>query len=74
MAQLPQIGHQRGSRHGIGLVIEIVHAPPERDGLGFMFRELPVVDGDLDGTIEVVGSDSECVSPRNSAKSRWTSG
>ncbi len=56
MPELPQIGHQRVSREGIGLVEQIVHAPRERNGLGFVFRELPVVDGGLDGTIEVIGA------------------
>ena len=59
MPDLPQVGTVRTSREGIGIVERHVHAPIDRGGLSFAFRELFAADVGVDGVIEVVGTATE---------------
>lgn len=56
---LPKVGSSRVAKEGVSTIDGVVSRPPERGGLGFVFRPLPDPDYGVDGLIEVVNFETE---------------
>jgi hypothetical protein len=59
----PQVGHGQTERRGVAILDQVVNEPRERDGLGFLFREMTTFDYGIDGHIEVVETVDERSEP-----------